>query len=60
MAEQGINELRAVIEKIYYNECSFEELRESVVAAIEKIPDENEFVGQLNQLIKDYVEVLLT
>lgn len=57
--EQGINELRTVVDKIYYSESSFEELSESVTIAIQKIPEENEFIGQLNQLIKEYVEVTI-
>jgi hypothetical protein len=38
-------------------ECTFEELREDIVIAIQKIPSEGEFVDRLNQLIRDYVEV---
>ena len=38
--------------------CTFEELRDDITLAIQKIPSEGEFVDRLNQLIRDYVEVL--
>lgn len=37
--------------------CTFDELREDIELAIQKIPSEGEFVDRLNQLIRDYVEV---
>lgn len=55
--EQGINELKGIFSKIYYMGCNFEELREEITVAVRKIPEENEFVDRLDQLIREYVEV---
>lgn len=37
--------------------CNFDELRDEIIVAVAKIPEESEFVDRLDQLIREYVEV---